>query len=629
MLTMEIEEMQDILDPSSEDEEEYPSVGQSVYLGSYDGFLFGYHSVAHTLYNYHPTPTQLFVMWRTYEENVAPLITILHRPSIKDILDKASTNLDSLDKNTEALVFAVYLSAVISMTAEQCVSQLGEERETTIHRYRFAVEQALARANFLESQNLMLLQATVLFLTVMRREDDTRFLWTMSAVVFRLAQGLGLHRDGSNFGLKPFETEMRRRLWWHICLLDMRSSEDHGSNPQIYEAFCDTRLPLNINDGDIFPDSHELPEERIGCTDMMFSLIRFEVTVARRLCYVPPNVPCPTLSAQRCIDNRENVIKALTQRFKERYLQYCDMTVPAQWICATTARLILAKLWLTVYQPLTKCDYVASLSQQTRDQLFLASIEVIEFAHLLETNENTVKWSWLFRTYIQWHAVAFVLLEICLRPIFPDVDRAWMAVNSVYSGWELQVTQKKGMLWKPLSRLMKRASDFRIKQKEELGLQLKPNQALQPAASSIVQSGVDDILTTPQFLPQLQTRSTEFQQLFALSSQGALQNLGANEYPLGFNKDMHEMLYEMVPGQIELAERHPPSSSAAPSLAQTNINGPYTDLHGYVASTSGHADDFTPQTGWAAWSQLMHEFQMDIQQTDGPPPLGNISDGFG
>jgi hypothetical protein len=34
---------------------------------------------------------------------------------------------------------------------------LGEDRQAAIHRYRFSVEQALARANLLRSQNLTLL----------------------------------------------------------------------------------------------------------------------------------------------------------------------------------------------------------------------------------------------------------------------------------------------------------------------------------------------------------------------------------------------------------------------------------------------------------------------------------------
>src|SRR4029077_15218080 len=111
--------------------------------GSHDGFLFGFHSVAHTLRNYHPTPTQLVILWKTYQENVSPLVPILHLPTARKTLLAASMAADTLDKSSEALVFAVYLSAVISMTTEECISLLGEERDVTIHRYRFAVEQAL------------------------------------------------------------------------------------------------------------------------------------------------------------------------------------------------------------------------------------------------------------------------------------------------------------------------------------------------------------------------------------------------------------------------------------------------------------------------------------------------------
>ena len=31
---------------------------------------------------------------------------------------------------------------------------------------------------------------------------------------------MGLHRDGSKLGLKPYDTEMRRRCWWQIVVLD-------------------------------------------------------------------------------------------------------------------------------------------------------------------------------------------------------------------------------------------------------------------------------------------------------------------------------------------------------------------------------------------------------------------------
>lgn len=42
---------------------------------------------------------------------------------------------------------------------------------------------------------------------------------------------MGLHRDGSNFGLPEIECETRRRLWWHIMYLDVRGAIAAGLAP--------------------------------------------------------------------------------------------------------------------------------------------------------------------------------------------------------------------------------------------------------------------------------------------------------------------------------------------------------------------------------------------------------------
>ena len=97
-------------------------------------------------------------------------------------------------------------------------------------------------------------------------------------------------------------------------------------------------------------------------------------------------------------------------------------------------------------------------SRELRDRLFITSVEVIEFSYLLEKNENTMKWGWLFRTYMQWHAVAFVLSELCNRPPGPDYDRAWRAVESVYDDRVIGNPRNlRGMLWKPMRQLMMKA----------------------------------------------------------------------------------------------------------------------------------------------------------------------------
>lgn len=111
-----------------------------------------------------------------------------------------------------------------SLLEEECFGEFGETQQVLLTRYRFAVEQALARAGFLDTHEVIVLQAAIIFLLVLRRNDDARIIWTLTGLIVRIAQNLGIHRDGSHFNVSPFEIEMRRRLWWQICLLDARAS---------------------------------------------------------------------------------------------------------------------------------------------------------------------------------------------------------------------------------------------------------------------------------------------------------------------------------------------------------------------------------------------------------------------
>lgn len=591
----QVAEMRDILDAPSSEEDDYPSPEHSwsSSSGNHEGFLFGYSSLSNGLSSFHPTPTQLFVLWEVYKENVDPVVKILHRPTAKNVLISASAGTEHLSRNTEALLFSIYYSSIISLTAAQCQSLLGEDKESLESKYRFAVEQALARAGFLNSQSLMLLQAFVLFLVCVRRQDDTRFVWTLSGLAIRLAQAMGLHRDGSNFGLSPFETEMRRRLWWHICILDVRSSEDHGTDPSIFEAFYDTKLPLNINDDDISQESTETPTERPGCTELTFCLIRFEVSVTvRRLNYVALGA-CPgnALPPSRTLEDKEKLIDACHKRLEERYLQYCDMSVPIFWVTATVARLIMAKMWLVVHHPLQRNDRGANLAQDTRERLFATSIEVIEFSHLLETNESTAKWGWLFRTYMQWHAVAFVLAEICVRPPGAIIERAWRAVDSVYDKWDLHTIggSKKGMLWRPMKRLMARARMVRAQHLQQ--------EALFPDALGLAHTAV---------------RQTPFpaNTLGHPTLDSAAETFGLD---IDFEPDKKSLINHM-------------SQAPVFPLTPSNLSDPENTqwLGQYQIGLSGPE---TMNFAWAGWDEVVRDFEMDIQQGQQPPPaIGDLTD---
>lgn len=603
--------MQDILDHSSSDEEDHSSPGStSSYSTPHDGMLFGFYSLARSLRNFHPLPGKVPVLWEIYAENVKPLLPVIHGPAAQQLFTTAARGPDALDKNNEALVLAMYFAAIVSMSPEQCMAQLGEARDTLVGRYRFAVEQALSKANLLNTQSLTLMQAAVIFLNAVRRDDDTKFVWSMSSLILRLAQGLGLHRDGNNFNLRPFDAEMRRRLWWHVVLLDLRSSEDHGTDVQIHDRMFDTRLPLNINDDDISPYMKERPKPRVGFTDMTFFLVRCDICYAlRRVAYTCPNTSGAV--AGPTPDNCGNVVQTVNMHIEEQYLKHCNMADPIQWISATVARLVLTKMWLVIHHPVTRQDLESQISHESRESLFITSIEVAEFARLIKEDENTKKWSWMFDAYMQWHAIAMVLAELCVRPLSPLTDRAWIAVTTVYDDWLRTAKQRKGMLWRPLAKLMKRAGTLRRKQLEELAAQVENQQAAARNAISVSAQYDRPSIGSPF--------SSHFPEHSRLAAAAPPMDWDPSQGPLDFDIGQGPMgaIQSLFPEGNFFATPADLSSTAPQSQAHINVPMPIPNeqMAGTLQEPSNSAANY-PE-----WDQVLREFQLD----QGNNPMGNVT----
>jgi len=464
-LSNEVEDLKGILNQSSDEEDDAePGGGPGI---NHQGWIFGFSSGNVDMLSLHPLPGQLPAYWDAFKDRVDPLVKVLHIPTIEPVVLSAAAHLPNLSRSSECLLFAIYYGAVTSLTPQDCQARFNEEKQVLLSRYRFAIEQSLARANFLTTEEIVVLQAFVIFLICLRRNHDARVIWTLTGLVVRIAQTLGIHRDGTHFGLSPFEIEMRRRLWWQICVLDVRASEDHGCDPTIIEQAFDTKMPLNINDVDIRPDDKDFPPERQGCTDLAFCLIRFEVAnTFRRINYIPPGSSraCGDHFSSVTLQDKEKWITECHQRLEERYLRHCDMSVPLFWVTATVARLMMSKMWLMVYHPFQRHDGGASLPSETKDKLFITSLENIEYSLLLETEARTMKWGWLFRTYMQWHALAFMLSELCHRTQGDLVERAWIAVEKTRDGrWGRPLTDdnRAGHLWRPLKKLYRKAKDAR------------------------------------------------------------------------------------------------------------------------------------------------------------------------
>ncbi|KAH8895407.1 hypothetical protein GQ53DRAFT_715066 [Thozetella sp. PMI_491] len=614
-MAREIEEMRDILDASSSEPDDEPPLSargsgdaSTSPAAHYDSFMFGPAVTANTLQSFHPPPPHLLSMFDIFLENVDPVVRIFHRATLRSTVQEALPRLHDLDRPTEVVLFSLYYAALTSLDDFDCRRIFEEDRDVLLTRYRFAVEQSLARARFLHSPNLAVLAAMVLFLVCVRRHDNSLFVSSLLGVVIRSAQNMGLHRDGTNFRLPPFQVEMRRRLWWQICVLDIRASEDHGSDPTIFPSTYDTQFPANINDDDIAPTDTAPPLARPGASDMTFCLLRFEVCVSvRRLHYhAPGGDGRPAMTAAE----KHAMVQSLERHFQERYISHCDITKPFEWVSATWAQLMLTKMWLAVHTPSPGSRDGASqnVPVHVRNLALEKSIEVLEISDVLETAPRAARWAWLFLTHVQWHAVVFVLAYLCVSPDAPLARRAWLVIDKVYRRWSSTIQARKGMLWKPVRQLMRRATRLRSGTTKRgaspsagdtpLSSSSGPLAGTTVAATSLVVAG------HPVHAGGVPLGSAVYSTPFGTYLAGPHEGVGSYSAPGPSHTDL------LPDTRMDLASVRP-DPKPAPSRDGTAVDSGLPDLHGGFGAEAEPSD---PSAVWSDWDTVMQGLQIDFTQ---------------
>ncbi len=87
--------------------------------------------------------------------------------------------------------------------------------------------------------------------------------------------------------------------------------------------------------------------------------------------------------------------------------------------------------------------------------------------------------------------MAFILSELCGRPITPETNQAWEIVTEMYNQWQHGDDKTDPVLQNNLSRLMEDATISRTRKLESLKPQ-HDHQALAPVLRSIIQENQPD-----------------------------------------------------------------------------------------------------------------------------------------
>ena len=257
----------------------------------------------------------------------------------------------------------------------------------------------------------------------------------------RMAECMGLHRDGEGYGLSPLDTHVRRLIWHQLCFLDIRTCEAQGPKPTIRREDYDTKIPVNCEDEDL-ENAVEPPQPREGWTSTLLPLIRFEINEMMRNIWTDRRkLERHKITLVHMIAKIENFRK----RLFDKYEKYLHDGVPVQRYAKLVMILLASRLHAMVLHP-----YFANTSnpmpQRLSEVLIFSGLTILEVSIELANNPAFSPWAWYLGAYQQYQIALLLATEMYYRPNNKLADRIWRCLDYVFEIRPELPPETKGML---------------------------------------------------------------------------------------------------------------------------------------------------------------------------------------
>ncbi|KAJ9636822.1 hypothetical protein H2199_007816 [Coniosporium tulheliwenetii] len=344
-------------------------------------------------------------------------------------------------------------------------------------------------------------------------------------------------------------------------------------------------MPLNINDEDISPESTEAPKEHIGCTEMTFCLISHEASVLAPWLSFRPLADGAHGGEPMSRKELEELIKQFSDRLETKYLTHCDVSVPIFWACATIAQIVCRDIFLHVQYPLQLRQYLPR-SRATKESILTAAVESLELSDAVENHPVGHIWGWFAAMYVQWHALAVALAELCVQTSGPLVDRGWVIVDTLFEKYSERVADsKKGLLWRPIKKLYAKAKSARLQNSSLASATSSAQAPTQP-------TNTDTTMTNPPPLHTAAALATHLPPDFPFLSPDVNAHIQTAPHDISLTGPLHNLGTDPT---FDLPLPVPSSQDIDPGgLPTAAINGMSLD-----------PDPFGDQTSWNDWDEYL------------------------
>ncbi|KAH6660031.1 hypothetical protein BKA67DRAFT_509994 [Truncatella angustata] len=401
------------------------------FLAPGSGFFFGQVVEQPSILSFLPHRPQADKLMRQYFSAVHPIAPCCHRPTLENLYaqfwEEVNANYEPRP-SMQAVIFAALFSGAVAMDENEVYQELGPfPKGNWMASLKLGTETALGKANFLRTTKVETMQAFIMYMLPLCRAEVSRAHSVLVGAAARMAECMGLHRDGDAYGLSPLETHVRRLLWHQLCFLDVRTCEAQGPKPVIRREDYDTKLPINCNEED-FTHAIVPPEASEHFTTNTLALIRFEINEMMRIIWLD----------RRRLEVRKTTLTAVLtkienfrRRMSEKYDHLLDTTQPMQRYAKCVMYLLTYRLHVMVLHPYHS-NAASPMPPRLGSLLITSGILICELAIQLETNQNFQEWSWYLGAYFQYQIALLLATEVYFRPMSREADRIWACLDYVF-----------------------------------------------------------------------------------------------------------------------------------------------------------------------------------------------------
>ncbi|KAI2629854.1 hypothetical protein GGR54DRAFT_282082 [Hypoxylon sp. NC1633] len=416
--------------PGIDDLPEFLKPGDQ-YIVPSSGFFFGQIGEPPSILQFLPYRAAADRLMKQYFVSVHPIAPCSHRPSLEATY---ATFWEEINAGFEprpsmqAIIFGAMFSGALSIDEANVPHELsGFSKASWVASLKVGTESALSQANFLRTTKVETIQAFIMYMLPLCRAEVSRAHSVLVGAAVRMAECMGLHRDGEAYGLTPLETHVRRLIWHQLCFLDIRTCEAQGPRPVIRRDDYDTRLPLNCNEDDL---THAVtpPAPAEVWTTNTLPLIRFEINEMMRIIWV---------DRRRLETRRTTLTSVLTKienfrrRMSEKYDHLLDVTQPIQRYAKCVMYLLTYRLHVMVLHPYHS-NAANPMPPRLNQLLITSGIMIVELAIQLETNPNFRDWAWYLGAFFQYQVALLLATEVYFRPQSREADRIWSCLDYVF-----------------------------------------------------------------------------------------------------------------------------------------------------------------------------------------------------